>query len=46
MKQYNGGILFGGFEKEAKPIFHESCPKELENTSLTPDLDHFCKSSF
>jgi len=42
--RYNegGGLLFGGFEKEAKPIFHESSPKEFENQTLTPDLDHFC----
>ena len=43
--RYNegGGLLFGGFEKEAKPIFHEACPKDFENQTLQPDLDHFCK---
>ena len=41
--QPGGGILFGGFEKEAKPIFHENVPKEFENSTLDPDLDHFCK---
>lgn len=42
--KYNagGGLLLGGFEKEAKPIFHENIPKDFENCSLKPDLDHFC----
>ena len=39
----NGGLLFGGFEKESKPIFHESCPTDFENTTLSLDLDHFCE---
>ncbi len=39
-----GGLLFGGFEKEAKPIFHEACPKDFENQTLQPDLDHFCNN--
>ena len=44
MRPYeNGGLLFGGFEKEAKPIFHEGSPQDFENTTLKPDLDHFCK---
>ena len=38
----NGGLLFGGFEKEAKPIFHEASPPDFENATLKPDLDHFC----
>jgi hypothetical protein len=38
----HGGLLFGGFEKEAKPIFHETCPKDFENTTMKYDLDHFC----
>jgi hypothetical protein len=43
MRHYNnGGLLFGGFEIEAKPIFHESCPADFENSTLKPDLDHFC----
>ena len=46
MRHYEGGILFGGFEKEAKPIFHESSPKDFENSSLPPDLDHFCNIKF
>jgi pyruvate dehydrogenase phosphatase regulatory subunit len=46
--RYNegGGLLFGGFEKEAKPIFHESSPKDFENKTLPPDLDHFCITIF
>lgn len=42
--KYNvgGGLLFGGFEKEAKPIFHESVPDDFENSTLQPDMDHFC----
>ncbi len=43
-RHYDGGLLFGGFEKEAKPIFHESSPKDFENTTLQPDLDHFCNN--
>ena len=43
--RYNegGGLVFGGFEKDAKPIFHEACPRDFENKTLPPDLDHFCK---
>ena len=37
-----GGLLFGGFEKEAKPIFHEASPTDFENKTLPPDMDHFC----
>lgn len=45
MRYYDGGgLLFGGFEKDAKPIFHESIPKEFEISTLQPDLDHFCNS--
>ena len=42
MRQYEGGLLIGGYEKEAKPIFHEASPKDFENSTLKPDLDHFC----
>ena len=42
----NGGLLFGGFEKESNPIFHESCPTDFENTTLSLDLDHFCEYFF
>ncbi len=41
-----GGLLFGGFDKEAKPIFHEASPKDFENTSFKPDFDHFCYLKF
>jgi pyruvate dehydrogenase phosphatase regulatory subunit len=44
IRQYEGGILFGGFEKEAKPVFHESIPDNFEFQTMQPDLDHFCKS--
>jgi pyruvate dehydrogenase phosphatase regulatory subunit len=40
-----GGLLFGGFEKEGKPIFHENTPKDFDNKSLKADLDHFCKDN-
>lgn len=36
----------GGFEKEAKPIFHESTPKDYEAQGLKIDMDHFCKATF
>lgn len=41
-----GGLVFGGFDKEAKPIFHESTPKEFENGYYKPDYDQFCKLTF
>jgi len=46
IREHNGGLLFGGFEKEAKPIFHNFVPKNFECQSLQPDLDHFCKFNF
>ena len=42
IREYNGGLLFGGFEKEAKPIFHNFVPNNFECQTLQPDLDHFC----
>lgn len=42
MRNYDGGLLFGGFEKEAKTVFHDCVPKNFEYQTLQPDLDHFC----
>lgn len=44
IRENEGGLLFGGFEKVAKPIFHSQVPKTFESQTLQPDLDHFCKS--
>ena len=38
-----GGLVFGGFDAEAKPIFHESTPKNFENGTYKPDYDQFCE---
>ncbi len=38
-----GGLIFGGFDKEAKPIFHEGSPVDFENKTFKPDYDQFCK---
>lgn len=47
MRYYEGGgLLFGGFEREGKPIFHENTPRDFDNTSLKIDLDHFCMNTF
>ncbi len=43
VRQFRGGILLSGFEKRAKPIFHESTPPGFECKTLEPDLDHFCE---
>ena len=37
-----GGLVFGGFELDAKPIFHEAAPKDFENGTFKPDFDQFC----
>ncbi len=36
-----GGLVFGGFDLEAKPIFHEASPKDFERTTYKPDYDQF-----
>jgi pyruvate dehydrogenase phosphatase regulatory subunit len=42
IRQYNnGGLIFGGFEKEAKPVFHTGTPKDFEEAEYPLDLDHF-----
>jgi pyruvate dehydrogenase phosphatase regulatory subunit len=43
IREYEGGILFGGYEKEAKPVFHEGVPETFEFQTLQTDLDQFCK---
>jgi hypothetical protein len=43
VRQFEGGLLLSGFEKRAKPIFHESTPSAFECKTLESDLDHFCK---
>ncbi|KAL9975914.1 hypothetical protein ACROYT_G013133 [Oculina patagonica] len=40
-REWSGGLMSGGFEKEAIPIFHEGIPKGFEYQLLPENLDHF-----
>jgi hypothetical protein len=41
LREWSGGILAGGFEPEAKPVFHDGIPKNFEFQLLPEDWDHF-----
>lgn len=40
-REWSGGILSGGFEKKAKPVFHEKIPDKFEFQLLHEDWDQF-----
>lgn len=40
-REWNGGLLGGGFEPNAKPIFHQGPPEKFEFQLLQEDWDHF-----
>ena len=44
MREWNGGLLAGGFETVAKPVFHRGIPQKFEFQLLTEDWDHFRKN--
>ena len=40
-REWNGGILAGGFEPNPKPCFHKGIPEKFEFQLLQEDWDHF-----
>ncbi|KAK7505724.1 hypothetical protein BaRGS_00002995 [Batillaria attramentaria] len=40
-REWNGGILAGGFEPNPKPCFHRGPPEKFEFQLLQEDWDHF-----
>ncbi|KAJ8968468.1 hypothetical protein NQ314_002286 [Rhamnusium bicolor] len=42
-REYNGGLMVGWFEQEAKPAFEESkVPKDWKK-HIKKDFKHFCR---
>lgn len=41
IREWNGGILCGGFQTFAKPIFHTGIPSKFEFQLLPEDWDNF-----
>ena len=41
MREFSGGILAGGFEPVAKPVFHKGIPDKFEFQLLPEDWDQF-----
>lgn len=40
-REWNGGILAGGFEPKGKPCFYDKIPEKFEFQLLPEDWDHF-----
>lgn len=40
-REWSGGLMAGGFEPEAKPVFHTAIPPKFEFQLLPEDWDHF-----
>ncbi|CAH1780294.1 unnamed protein product [Owenia fusiformis] len=40
-REWSGGIMAGGFEPVAKPVFHNGIPDKFEFGQLPEDWDHF-----
>ena len=40
-REWNGGILAGGFEPKAKPVFYDKIPEKFEFQLFAEDWDHF-----
>ena len=45
VREWSGGILAGGFEPVAKPVFHDGIPEGFEYQLLPDDWDQFRMSS-
>lgn len=45
-REWNGGVLCGGFQMFAKPIFHTGIPSKFEFQLLPEDWDNFRKDFF
>lgn len=43
LREWSGGIIGGGFEPLAKPVFHDGVPEKFEFQLLNEDWDHFRK---
>ena len=41
IREWSGGLMAGGFELNALPIFHEGIPKGFEYQLLPENWDHF-----
>ena len=41
LREWSGGILAGGFEPKAKPVFHDKIPDSFEFQLIPEDWDHF-----
>lgn len=41
IREWSGGLMAGGFELNANPVFHEGIPKGFEYQLLPEDWDHF-----
>ena len=41
-REWSGGILMGGFEPNAKPIFTEGAPNDFAFSLLPDDWDQVC----
>ena len=42
-REHNGGLLGGGFQPVAKPVFHNGIPENFEFQLLPEDWDNFRK---
>ena len=41
LREWNGGLLAGGFEPQSKPCFHDGVPSLFEFQLLPEDWEHF-----
>lgn len=41
VREWSGGLMAGGFELNALPVFHEGIPKGFEYQLLPENWDHF-----
>ena len=40
-REWNGGILAGGFEPKGKPVFYDKIPEKFEFQLFAEDWEHF-----
>ena len=45
LREWGGGLMLGGFEPKAKPIFTHSIPDTFEYQLLPKDWDQFCEGA-
>lgn len=43
IREWSGGLVGGGFEPKAKPVFHKGIPEKFQFQLLPEDWDHFRK---